>query len=52
MLRVIFAPIRFTVFFLLGVFVMFGINNCVPEKGDIGIPERSENPPQKWEKSY
>ena len=45
MLRVIFAPIRFTVFFLLGVFVMFGVNNCVPEKGDI-------NPPQKWEKSY
>ena len=45
MLRVIFAPIRFTVFFLLGVFVMFGINNCVPEQGDT-------NPPQKWEKSY
>ena len=52
MLRLFFAPVRFTVFVLLGAFVMFGLNHCVPEQGDIGIPERSENPPQKWEKIY
>ena len=51
MLRVIFAPVRFTVFVLLGALVL-SVTNCVPEQGDIGIPERSENPPQKWEKSY
>jgi len=45
MLRLFFAPLRFTVFVLLGAFVMFGLNNCVPEQGDI-------NPPQKWEKIY
>ena len=45
MLRLFFAPLRFTVFVLLGAFVMFGVTHCVPEQSDI-------NPPQKWEKSY
>ena len=45
MLKVIFAPLRFVVFTLLGAFVLLGLNNCVPEQGDI-------NPPQKWEKIY
>ena len=44
MLRVIFAPVRFTVFVLLGALVL-SVTNCVPEQGDT-------NPPQKWEKSY
>ena len=52
MLKVIFAPLRFVVFTLLGAFVVFGLNNCVPEKGDIGIPERIENPTQSVSKSY
>ena len=45
MLKVIFAPVRFTVFVLIGAFVMFGLNHCVPEQGDI-------NPPQEMGKSY
>ena len=44
-------PLRFLVFVALGSIVL-SLTNCVPERGDIGIPERSENPPQKWEKSY
>ena len=33
MLRVIFAPVRFTVFVLLGALVL-SVTNCVPEQGD------------------
>ena len=45
MLKVIFAPLRFVVFILLGAFVVFGLNNCVPEQGDI-------NPPQSVQRTY
>ena len=46
MLRVIFAPVRFTVFVLVGAFVL-SLTNCVaPEKNYM------ENPPQEMGKSY
>ena len=44
-------PLRFLVFVALGSIVL-SLTNCVPEKGDIGIPERSENPPQEMGESY
>ena len=44
MLRLFFAPVRFTVFVLLGALVL-SVTNCVPEP-------TSNNPPQSVEKSY
>ena len=38
MLKVIFAPVRFTVFVLLGALVL-SVTNCVPEQGDINPPQ-------------
>ena len=49
MLKVIFAPVRFTVFVLIGALVLC----CVPESDyKEGSPERSENPPQKMGRTY
>ena len=45
MLRVIFAPVRFTVFVLLGALVL-SVTNCVPESN------YKENPPSQLGKSY
>ena len=39
MLRVIFAPVRFTVFVLLGALVL-SVTNCVPEQGDTNPPHK------------
>ena len=46
MLRLFFAPVRFTVFVLIGAFVL-SLTNCVaPEKYHM------ENPPSQVGKSY
>jgi len=42
MLRVIFAPVRFTVFVLLGALVL-SVTNCVPEQGDTNPPQNGRS---------
>ena len=42
MLRVIFAPVRFTVFVLVGALVL-SVTNCVPERGDINPPQNGRS---------